>query len=101
MLLYLNVLSLVMELSEAMLRQRQSHYLASQAPARSRTYSGESEIGGEFVPNSVQVPTSIGHPGLNRAPGRGNSEGAGQSQRSSLDQTTSSGWPSRPMKDVS
>ena len=88
-------------LSEAMLRQRQSHYLASQAPARSRTYSGESEIGGEFVPNSVQVPTSIGHPGLNRAPGRGNSEGAGQSQRSSLDQTTSSGWPSRPIKDVS
>ncbi len=87
-------------LSESMLRQRQSHYLASQPPARSRTYSGESEIGGEFVPNSVQVPTSIGHPGLNRAPGRGTSEGAGQSQRSSLDQATSS-WLAPPRKEVS
>jgi hypothetical protein len=87
-------------LSESMLRQRQSHYLASQPPARSRTYSGESEIGGEFVPNSVQVPTSIGHPGLNRAPGRGTSEGAGQSQRSSLNQATSS-WLAPPRKEVS
>ena len=85
-------------LSESMLRQRQSHYLASQPPARSRTYSGESEIGGEFVPNSMQVPTSIGHPGLNRAPGRGTSDGAGQSQRSSLDQ---SGWLAPPKKEVS
>ena len=88
-------------LSESILRQRQMHYLASQPPARSRTYSGESEIGGEFVSNPVQVPSSIGHPGLNRAPGPGTSEGRGQSQRSSLDHTTSSGWPSRSRTEVS
>ena len=87
-------------LSESILRQRQAHYLANQPPARSRTYSGESEIGGEFVPNSVQVPSSIGHPGLNRAPGPGTSEGRGQSQRSSLDHNTS-GWPSRSRTEVS
>lgn len=88
-------------LSESILRQRQAHYLANQPPVRSRTYSGESEIGGEFVSNSVQVPSSIGHPGLNRAPGPGTSEGRGQSQRSSLDHSTSSGWPSRSRTEVS
>ena len=87
--------------SESMLRQRQVHYTASQPPARSRTYSGESEIGGEFLSNSVQVPSSIGHPGLNRAPGRVTSDSTGQSQRSSLDHATSSGWPSRSRKEVS
>ena len=89
-------------LNESILRQRQmQHYLSSQPPARSRTYSNESDIGGEFVSNPVQVPSSIGHPGLNRAPGPGSSEGRGQSQRSSLDHTTSSGWPSRSVSEVS
>ena len=85
--------------SESMMRQRQMHYLASQPPlARSRSFSGESEIGGEFVPNSLQVQSSINQPDLNRAPGPGTS---GQSQRSQLDHTASSGWPPRSRAEVS
>ena len=80
--------------SESILRQRQiQHYLANQPAARSRTYSGDSDIGGEFLSNPVQVPSSIGHPGLNRAPGPGTSEGRGQA--------SSSGWPSRSRSEVS
>ena len=93
-------------LSDSIMRQRQMHYLANQPPARSRTYSGDSEIGGEFVSNPVQIPSSIGHPGLNRAPGPGTSQysdsrvsaehgGKEGRQRSSLDHATSSVWPSR------
>ena len=91
-------------LNESILRQRQmQHYLSGQppAPSRSRTFSGESDIGGEFVLNPVQVPSSIGHPGLNRAPGPGTSENRAQAQRSSLDHTSSSGWPSRSRSEVS
>lgn len=91
-------------LSESIMRQRHlQQYLANQPPLRSRTYSGDGDIGGEFVSSPVQVPSSIGHPGLNRAPGPGSSEGRGQGQRNSLDHTSSSSsaWPSRSGSEVS
>ena len=57
---------------------RHHHNLLQDQPpmkssARRRTFSTDSDLGGELVPglqSQLDVPPSVGHPGLNRAPGK-------------------------------
>ena len=78
------------------LLQEQVLRTARHATTRRRTYSGESDLGGEIVTNlhsAHGTSTSVNPPGLNRAPGTFSGYDQPRRTRSSQTSALQSGWP--------
>ena len=84
------------QLRQQQLLQEQVSRTARHATTRRRTYSGESDLGGEIVTNlhaAHETSTSVNPPGLNRAPGTFSGYDQPRRARSSQTSALQSGWP--------